>query len=110
MVTKESQLRCRSMRNAPPAANNTFFEITHKAHRGDYVSIGCDSPSIQMYQHLLCFQDGPTGTLCESKLKQIDNPFIDTTQRQTMVDMKGSCSLFVFIKALTFFNYELRSF
>jgi voltage-gated sodium channel type II alpha len=37
-MTKESQLRSRSMRNAPPAATNSFFEITHKAHRGDYVS------------------------------------------------------------------------
>lgn len=38
IMTKESQLRCRSMRNAPPATTNSFFEITHKAHRGDYVS------------------------------------------------------------------------
>lgn len=34
-------------------------------------------------------QDGPTGQLCESKLKHLDNPFIDSSQRQTVVDMKG---------------------
>lgn len=39
-------------------------------------------------------QDGPTGQVCErhmcdSKLKHLDNPFIDSSQRQTVVDMKG---------------------
>lgn len=33
-------------------------------------------------------QDGPTGALCEGKLKHLDNPFIDSVQKQTMVDMK----------------------
>ncbi|XP_063928643.1 sodium channel protein para-like isoform X2 [Zophobas morio] len=68
ITTKESQLRCRSIRNAPPAATNSFFEITHKAHRGDY--------------------DGPTGQLCESKLKQLGSAYMDSNQRQTVVDMK----------------------
>jgi voltage-gated sodium channel type II alpha len=34
-------------------------------------------------------QDGPTGQLCESKLKQLDSSFIDNNQRHTVVDMKG---------------------
>lgn len=34
-------------------------------------------------------QDGPTGALYEGKLKHPDNPFVDSGQRQTMVDMKG---------------------
>lgn len=40
VMTKESQLRCRSMRNGPTTTTNNFTEFTHKAHRGDYVSIG----------------------------------------------------------------------
>lgn len=36
VMTKESQLRCRSLRNGPTAANN-IVEFTHKSHRGDYV-------------------------------------------------------------------------
>ncbi|KAJ8923861.1 hypothetical protein NQ315_010443 [Exocentrus adspersus] len=67
IMTKESQLRCRSMRNGPAATNN-FTEFTHRSHRGDY--------------------DGPTGQICEGKSKHIDNPFIDSNQRQTVVDMK----------------------
>lgn len=27
--------------------------------------------------------------MCEEKLKQLDNPFIDNGQKQTVVDMKG---------------------
>lgn len=38
VMTKESQLRSRSMRNGPATATNNFTEFTHKAHRGDYVS------------------------------------------------------------------------
>ncbi|CAH0562424.1 unnamed protein product [Brassicogethes aeneus] len=68
VMTKESQLRCRSMRNGPTTTTNNFTEFTHKAHRGDY--------------------DGPTGQFSEGKLKHIDNPFIDNSQRQTVVDMK----------------------
>ncbi|KAJ8937407.1 hypothetical protein NQ314_011893, partial [Rhamnusium bicolor] len=68
VITKESQLRCRSMRNGPAAATNNFTEFTHRAHRGDY--------------------DGPTSQMCEGKLKHLDNPFIDSNQRQTVVDMK----------------------
>ncbi|XP_044257372.1 sodium channel protein para-like isoform X3 [Tribolium madens] len=63
MMTKESQLRNRSLRNGPAAA-----PVSHKSTRGVY--------------------DGPTGHICESKVKQIDNPFIDSNQRQTVVDMK----------------------
>ncbi|XP_031337062.1 sodium channel protein para isoform X6 [Photinus pyralis] len=66
VMTKESQLRSRSMRNTPMATTN-YAEFNHKPHRGDY--------------------DGPTG-LCETKLKHLDNPFIDSSQRQTFVDMK----------------------
>lgn len=66
MMTKESQLRSRSMRNTPMAIPN-YAEFNHKPHRGDY--------------------EGPTG-LCEGKLKHLDNPFIDNGQKQTFVDMK----------------------
>ncbi|CAH1103074.1 unnamed protein product [Psylliodes chrysocephalus] len=72
VLTKESQLRNRSLRSGPPPAAtatntpNNYTEYNHRAHRGDY--------------------DGPTGQLCEGKLKHLDNPFID--ERQTVVDMK----------------------
>ncbi|XP_065166084.1 sodium channel protein para isoform X6 [Atheta coriaria] len=66
-MTKESQLRVRSMRNGPNPPNN-IVEYSHKAHRGDY--------------------DGPTGAMVEEKFKHLDNPFIDNGQKQTMVDMK----------------------
>ncbi|XP_017780931.1 PREDICTED: sodium channel protein para isoform X5 [Nicrophorus vespilloides] len=65
IMTKESQLRGR--RNGPATANN-IMEYNHKSHRGEY--------------------DGPTGTMCEDKLKHLDNPFIDNCQRRTVVDMK----------------------
>ncbi|XP_044765573.1 sodium channel protein para isoform X3 [Coccinella septempunctata] len=65
VMTKESQLRGRSKRNGPTSTNN-YTELAQKTHRGDY--------------------DGPTGQLCENKLK--DNPFVDSSQQQTMVDMK----------------------
>ncbi|KAL3289573.1 hypothetical protein HHI36_022987 [Cryptolaemus montrouzieri] len=65
VMTKESQLRGRSKRNGPTSTNN-YTEFAQKAHRGDY--------------------DGPTGQLSENKLK--DHPFVDSSQRQTMVDMK----------------------
>ncbi|KAK9890302.1 hypothetical protein WA026_010405 [Henosepilachna vigintioctopunctata] len=65
VMTKESQLRGRSKRNGPASTNN-FTEFAQKTHRGDY--------------------DGPTAQFCENKLK--DNPFVDSSQRQTMVDMK----------------------
>ncbi|CAG9855273.1 unnamed protein product [Phyllotreta striolata] len=75
VMTKESQLRNRSaLRSGPPPAAtatntpNNYTEYNHKAHRGDY--------------------DGPTGQICEGKLKHLDNPFIDSNQRQTVVDMK----------------------
>lgn len=38
MMTKESQLRSRSMRNTPMAIPN-YAEFNHKPHRGDYVII-----------------------------------------------------------------------
>ncbi|XP_068916806.1 sodium channel protein para-like isoform X7 [Tenebrio molitor] len=68
VMTKERQLRCRSMRNGPAGATNTFFEMSNKTHKGDY--------------------DGPTGQFCESKVNKLDNPFIDNNQRQTVVDMR----------------------
>lgn len=37
VMTKESQLKNRSMRNGPAVAGTNFVEITPKAHRGDYV-------------------------------------------------------------------------
>lgn len=66
VITKESQLRGRSKRNGPTSGNFNFTEFTHKTHRGEY--------------------DGPMMQLCEPKLK--DNPFVDSSQRQTLVDMK----------------------
>ncbi|XP_063929403.1 sodium channel protein para-like isoform X5 [Zophobas morio] len=69
VMTKESQLRGRSKRNGSQgAANPLSYDMTNKTHRGDY--------------------DGPTGHFCGSKLKQLDNPFIDSNQKQTVVDMK----------------------
>lgn len=84
--TKERQLRERSMRNGPTATSN-FTEFTHKAHRGDYVS-KCKNAS-PIFKTQTTQQDGPTGALHEGKLKHLDNPFIDSNQKQTMVDMKG---------------------
>ncbi|KAF2902697.1 hypothetical protein ILUMI_03476 [Ignelater luminosus] len=66
MKTKESHLRYLSSKNAPVATTN-YAEFNHKPHRGDY--------------------NGPMG-LCETKFKQLDNPFIDSGQRQTLVDMR----------------------
>lgn len=88
VMTKENQLRIRSMRNGPASATNNFTEFLHKpAHRGDYVSsVSTQHHSFTMYP----VQDGPTGQLCEGKLKHLDNPFIDNSQRQTVVDMKGN--------------------
>nr|XP_023023065.1 sodium channel protein para isoform X3 [Leptinotarsa decemlineata] len=68
VMTKESQLRSRSMRNGPATAPNNFREYTPRAYQGDY--------------------EGPTGQTCEGKLKHLDNPFIDSNQRQTVVDMQ----------------------
>uniref|UniRef100_A0A6P7FE67 Sodium channel protein n=1 Tax=Diabrotica virgifera virgifera TaxID=50390 RepID=A0A6P7FE67_DIAVI len=73
VMTKESQLRNRSLRTGPPPAAtatttpNNYTEYNHRAHRGDY--------------------DGPTSQM-EGKIKHLDNPFIDNNQRQTVVDMK----------------------
>ncbi|CAG9828334.1 unnamed protein product, partial [Diabrotica balteata] len=73
VMTKESQLRNRSLRTGPPTAAtatttpNNYTEYNHRAHRGDY--------------------DGPTSQM-EGKIKHLDNPFIDNNQRQTVVDMK----------------------
>lgn len=39
VLTKESQLRSRSMRNGP--ANNVFYESSNRVHKGDYVSNAC---------------------------------------------------------------------
>lgn len=86
VMTKESQLRCRSLRNGPTAANN-IVEFTHKSHRGDYVRLLSNKKHIN--HAFIIFQDGPTGTMCEEKLKHLDNPFIDNGQKQTVVDMKG---------------------
>lgn len=39
VLTKESQLRSRSMRNGPTSAtNNVFYESSNRVHKGDYVS------------------------------------------------------------------------
>ncbi|XP_057653296.1 sodium channel protein para isoform X3 [Diorhabda carinulata] len=73
VITKESQLRNRSLRTGPPLATTAtttptnYTDYNHRAHRGDY--------------------DGPTSQM-EGKIKHLDNPFIDSNQRQTVVDMK----------------------
>lgn len=81
------------MRNGPAVATSNFTEFTHKAHRGDYVSTSNGIGTFPLQQRLssnFIEQDGPTGALCESKLKHLDNPFIDSGQKQTIVDMKGN--------------------
>ncbi|XP_076261229.1 sodium voltage-gated channel paralytic isoform X18 [Rhynchophorus ferrugineus] len=68
VMTKETQLLMRSMRNGPAITGNNITEYTHKPKMGDY--------------------DGPTSQICE-KVKTLDNPFVENlTQRQTVVDMK----------------------
>lgn len=87
-MTKESQLRDR-LRNGPTPANN-IVEITRISRRGDYVRLNWFLYTIRDCYVVFSLQDGPTGTMCEDKPKQLDNPFIDNGQKQTVVDMKGN--------------------
>lgn len=57
-MTKESQLRVRSMRNGPNPPNN-IVEYSHKAHRGDYVSILTTSTQAHINIDLLIRTDPP---------------------------------------------------
>lgn len=60
VMTKESQLRCRSLRNGPTPANN-IVEYTPRSHRGDYVGFHIDAKNLifmlyffRMVQLVLC--------------------------------------------------------
>ncbi|XP_043259145.1 sodium channel protein para [Colletes gigas] len=71
-MTKESQLRIRSVR--PPSVNGHFTDSNQKYH---YVSIGGRRDT------LIGDLDDPMG-----KAKQQDNPFIEPSQQHAVVDMK----------------------
>ncbi|XP_018330937.1 sodium channel protein para isoform X3 [Agrilus planipennis] len=64
IITKEEQLKGR-LKKQTMAPN--YEEFNHKPHCGNY--------------------NGPTGTVIEGKIKNLDNPFVDGNQKQPIVDM-----------------------
>lgn len=100
-MTKESRLRNRGSRNPshalqpPPSITMGPFEANHKPTR-EYVSergrLGGSAAAKQArLKDLPLLQDGSTECTDETGkvIKQPDNPFIEPTQTQTVVDMKG---------------------
>ncbi|XP_034184266.1 sodium voltage-gated channel paralytic isoform X4 [Osmia lignaria lignaria] len=86
-MTKESQLRIRSVR--PPSVNGHFTDSNQKYH---YVSMDLTRVNepyeiVNIIIELLSLQEGdledPMG-----KAKQQDNPFIEPSQQHAVVDMK----------------------
>lgn len=100
IMTKESQLRSRSQQRNAPSITHNYSEFNHKpqSHKGDYVRLARNC--LDHFDSIF-LQDGPTGTYCEGKIKHLDNPFIDNSQKQTVVDMKGELPLAFYLGAST---------